>query len=100
MELTCDRNAKISTGNESLYLFLLTYVWLAMHVTQNWVYLFTLGDKSISLVRLCLQVKTFRFVTICLSRQVLTSVFELAVSCTLIARLDEISDSILFIQIH
>ena len=48
-----------------------------------------LGDESIRLVRLCLQVKKFLsynerlcFVTICLSRQALTSVFESAVSCT------------------
>ena len=49
-----------------------------------------LGDKSIRLVRLCLQVKTFRFnkrlcfVTICLSRQALIPVFESAVLCAFI----------------
>ena len=57
-----------------------------------------LGDESIRLVRLCLQVKTsfynkrFYFVTIYLSRQALTSVFELAVSsCAFITRLKHTS---------
>ena len=49
-----------------------------------------LGDESIRLLRLCLQVKTsfynkrLCFVTICLSRQALTPVFESAVSCAFI----------------
>ena len=66
-----------------------------------------LGDESIRLVRLCLQVKTsfynkrFYFVTIYLSRQALTSVFELAVpSCAFITARIPMNGSTLFKQIH
>ena len=49
-----------------------------------------LGDESIRLVRLCLQVKPFCFnkrlcfVTICLNRQALMPIFESAVLCAFI----------------
>ena len=66
-----------------------------------------LGDESICLVRLCLQVKTFRFynerlcfVTICLSKKALTSVFESAVSCAFITAGIPMNGSILFKQIR
>ena len=62
-----------------------------------------LGDESIRLVRLCLQVKTKRlcFVTIYLSRQALTSIFKLAVSsCAFITARIPMNGSTLFKQIH
>ena len=68
--------------------------------------LVVLGDKSIRLVRLCLQVKTsfnnkrLCFVTICLNRQALTSIFKLAVSCAFITARIPMNGSILFKQVH
>ena len=66
-----------------------------------------LGDESIRLVRLYLQVKTsfynkrLCFVTIYLSRQALTSIFELAVSsCAFITAHIPMNGSTLFKQIH
>ena len=69
------------TGNKLLYLFLLMYA-----CNMEFRLFITLGDESTRLVR---QIKSFRFimkdfcfVTICLSRQALTSIFDLAVSWT------------------
>ena len=66
-----------------------------------------LGDESIRLVRLCLQVKTsfynkrLCFVTVYLSRQALTSIFKLAVSsCAFITARIPMNGSTLFKQIH
>ena len=65
-----------------------------------------LGDESIRLVRLCLQVETsfnnkrLCFVIICLNREALTSIFKWAISCAFITARIPMNGSILFKQVH